>query len=141
MEKARCLTLNDINLVRSAMFWDRYNKEKKIVDLCMLPPCKGNLRLHFQRANYVAYVMRHAHLLRPNLQNFSLHGWDETSGEAKWVTALTPHDIVEVLVEAEEDASDEEIDIVSAFDDSGDEMEDDADFKIQDSRFKIYLPS
>ena len=45
--------------------------------------------------------------------------------------ALTPHDIVEVLVEAEEDASYEEIDIVSAFDDSGDEMEDDADIEFE----------
>ena len=90
--------MKDINLVRSAIFWNRYNKKKKIVDFCMLPPCKGNIRLHFSQANYVAYTMRHAHLLRPGLQTFSFHGSNETTGEAEWMTTLTPQDIVDMFM-------------------------------------------
>ena len=51
--------------------------------------------------------MRHAHLLRPGLQNFSLYGSNETTGEAEWMTTLTPQDIVDMLVENEQTSDDE----------------------------------
>ena len=67
--------LHSVNEARSLMFWDKYNKEKIFVELCMLPPCFGNLELHLKRSNYVAYVFRHANRLQFNLDQPSLHGW------------------------------------------------------------------
>ena len=94
--------IKDVNLARAAIFWDRYNKQKKIIDLCMLPPCKGNLKFHVRRSNYVAYIMRHAHILKPQLQHFSLHGWNGTTAEAEWMTTLASQDIADLLIDAEE---------------------------------------
>ena len=66
--------LGKVNEARSVIFWDRYNKQKKIVDLCMLLPCQGNLLLHIKRSNYVAYIMHHANELKPRLESHAHHG-------------------------------------------------------------------
>ena len=42
-----------VNEVRKISFLSNYEKHKKSVDLCMLPPCQENLKLHMARANYV----------------------------------------------------------------------------------------
>ena len=66
--------LKDVNLACAAIFWDRYNKQKKIIDLCMLPPCKGNLKLQ----------------------------WNGTTAEAEWMMTLAPQDIADLLIDLEE---------------------------------------
>ena len=43
--------LHSVNEARSSIFWD---KDKKVVELCMLPSCFGNLELHVKRSNYGA---------------------------------------------------------------------------------------
>lgn len=129
--------LTDVNLARAAIFWDRYNKQKKIIDLCMLPPCKENLKFHIRRSNYIAYIMRHAHMLKPQLQHFSLHGWNGTTAEAEWMTTLAPQDIADVLIASEEanvkvddgfdelyDPEDEDMQYVGECDDDDVELED-----------------
>ena len=75
--------LHSANEARSSIFWDKYNKDKKIVGLCMLLPCFGNLELHLKRSNYVTYIFRHANRLQLNLDQPSLHGWVETS--VRWM--------------------------------------------------------
>jgi hypothetical protein len=45
-----------INEERKKVFWDKFNKEKKIIDLSLMPPCQSNLHHHIMRANYVAYI-------------------------------------------------------------------------------------
>ena len=48
--------LSPVNEVRKCMFKSKYDKGKKSLDLCMLPPCQENLKLHMRRANYVATI-------------------------------------------------------------------------------------
>ena len=61
--------LRKVNEARSLIFWERYNKEKNIVELCVLPPCFGNLELHLKRSNYVAYIFRYANRLQLDLES------------------------------------------------------------------------
>ena len=39
------------NQVRRDLFWTKLNKQKKIVDLSLLPPCQTSLQKHCHRAN------------------------------------------------------------------------------------------
>ena len=80
--------LESVNEARSSIFWDKYNKDKKIVELSMLPPCNGNLVLHLKRSNYVAYIFQHANDLHLDLDLPSLHGWGETS--VQWMDEYFP---------------------------------------------------
>ena len=38
-----------MNKVRKCMFTSKYEKGKKSLDLCMVPPCQENLNLHMRR--------------------------------------------------------------------------------------------
>ena len=128
--------LHSVNEARSSIFWDKYNKNGKIVDLCMLPPCLGNLSLHLKRSNYVAYIFRHSNNLQLNLEPPSHHGWSDTCVE--WMKEHFPSDIHSVLIsenqtkkESEEEVfEDEEEDL----DEDGVEVdeEDDRDVELED---------
>ena len=100
------IKLGSVNEARSSLFWDKYNKDKKIVDLCMLPPCQKNLRHHIIRSNYVAYMFRHANNLHLNLEASSLHGWSGTS--ITWTEEHFPSDIHTVLLSANEQEDEED---------------------------------
>ena len=52
-----------VNDVRKSIFWTKFDKEKKVVDLNVLLPCKNNLKYHIIRSNYVSYIFRHANQL------------------------------------------------------------------------------
>ena len=69
--------LSTVNDVRKAMFWEKFDKKKKIVDLSLLPPYKENLRYHIMRSNDVAYIFRHADQLILDLMDPANHGWDK----------------------------------------------------------------
>ncbi len=68
--------LSNVNDVRKAMFWEKFDKKKKIVDLSLLPPCKANLQYHIIRSNYVADIFRHADQLVLAVKDPANHGWD-----------------------------------------------------------------
>ena len=121
--------LEDVNNARSSIFWQRYNKSKKITELCMLPPCHGNLMLHLKRANYVAYIFKHANQLILNLDTPENHGWEGNS--TQWMTEYFPSNINDILVDANEVVEEEDDD--EEEDESYDiEEEDDADIEVED---------
>jgi hypothetical protein len=35
-----------VNEARKKVFWDKFHKEKKIIDLSLMPPCQSNLHYH-----------------------------------------------------------------------------------------------
>ena len=53
VRRPRILSVNE---ARKKVFWSKLNKEKKIIDLSLMPPCQSNLHHHIMRANYVAYI-------------------------------------------------------------------------------------
>ena len=100
-------------------------RTKKIVELCMLPPCFGNLELQSKRSNYVAYIFRHANRLQLNLDQSSLHGWSKTA--VRWMDEYFPNDIHVVLITANEEEGEdkqEEGDAIEEEDDTDVELED-----------------
>ena len=46
------------------MFRSKYDKGKKSLDLCMLPTCQENLKLHMRRENHVAAIFNSANMLQ-----------------------------------------------------------------------------
>ena len=45
-----------VNEAGKRVFWNKFNKEKKIIDLSLLPPSQSNLHYHIMRANYVVDI-------------------------------------------------------------------------------------
>ena len=66
-----------MNEVRKCMFTSKYDKGKKSLDLCMLPPCQENLKLHMRRANYASTIFSSANMSQMDLDSPLEHGWDE----------------------------------------------------------------
>ena len=85
----------------------KFQKEKKITDLCNLPPCAENLKLHISRVNYVASIYERANRLNMCLDNPVEHGWSE-DGKVIWSSNYFPDDITDMLLA--EDLSDEDQD-------------------------------
>ena len=92
----------------------------------MLPPCFGNLELHLERSNYVAYIFRHANRLQLNLGQPSLHGWGKTS--VRWMDEYFPNDIHVVLITANEKEGEE-------VREEGDDIEEEDDFDVELDNF------
>ena len=90
--------LSNINDVRKAMFWEKFEKKKKIVDLILLPPCKENRRYHIMRSNYVAYIFQHADQLILDVMDPGNHGWDRER-KIVWSNECYPLNISELLLD------------------------------------------
>ena len=61
--------LSFVDQVRKISFLSIYKKHKKSVDLCMLPPCQENLKLHMTRANYVTTTFNRANMFLMSLDS------------------------------------------------------------------------
>ena len=48
--------IGSVDELRYRMFMHKFEKEGKVFDLSLLPPCKANLQLHIIRANYGAFI-------------------------------------------------------------------------------------
>ena len=106
-----------VNDVRKKMFLQKFENEKKITDLSLLPPCQSNLKLHIKRSNYVASIFRQAGRLMMDLDDQANHGWDE-SGSVVWSDVCYPDDVAELLLSNK---------IVSTDDDDGADLIDGSD--------------
>ena len=89
--------IQSVNEARRKVFWDRFYKENKIIDLSLMPPCSSNLRYHIMRANYVAYIFRHAGQLQMDLESpHDGHGWN-ADGNVVWSDICYPQEIDALL--------------------------------------------
>ena len=88
----------NVNEARAKIFWDKYNKKKRIIELSLLPPCKTNLHLHVKRANHVARLMRTCSRFQNN--EFAKHGWTD-NGEPIWAKEHVPDNIKEILLNSD----------------------------------------
>ena len=117
-----------VNEVRKKMFLQKFENEKRITDLSLLPPCQSNLRLHIQRSNYVASIFRQAGCLMMDLDDPANHGWDER-GSVVWSDVCYPDDVAELLLTNEivNDDDDDRVDLME-----GDDSDNDFDEEIID---------
>ena len=80
------------------------------------------MRYHILRANYVAYLFRHADQLMLGLESAEKHGWD-ANGNVVWSESCYPDDISDLLQHEETDDS------ASS---SENDYEDDMDIELED---------
>lgn len=119
--------VESIDELRYKIFSQKFEKEGKVVDLSLLPPCKANFQLHTIRANYVAQMYRQAKELVMNLDNPDNHEWDD-QGNVIWSNICYPEDLSELLVDMEDkDVAETEFDDDFLGDDDfvGDDFEED----------------
>ena len=120
-----------VNDVCKSVFWTKFDKKEKVVDLNVLPPYKNNLKYHIIRSNYVAYIFRHANQLVLDIEKAENHGWDE-EGKVCWSNECYPEEVSDFLLEKEhggEDSLSDNNDSESYFeDDIDDDVEDVTDF-------------
>ena len=88
--------MSSVNKLRHKIFLQRFEKEKKVIDISLLPPCETNLKLHIIRANYVASIFRKANHLILDLDESTNHGWDER-GEVVWSSVCFSDDVSGLL--------------------------------------------
>eukprot|EP00794_Sanderia_malayensis_P010661 gene10661-biopygen8528 len=111
--------ISSVTLLRHKLFVQKFEREKKIIDLSLLPPCKENLRLHILRANYVAMIFWQANGLMLQLDAQVDHGWNE-SGSVRWSDTCYPEDISELSlsqVEVNEELEAESVECSDSDDD------------------------
>ena len=86
----------DINTVRYEIFTKKNKREKKVVDLSVLPPCTSVLYYHTLRANTSSMIWKHA--VNPNvvLPDFKVCRWKE-NGELIRMEEPFPKDIEEMM--------------------------------------------
>ncbi len=125
--------LSNVNDVRKAMFWEKFEKKKKIVDLSLLPPCKENLQYHIMRSNYVSYIFRHADQLILDVMDPASHGWD-SDRKVIWSDECYPQNVAEFLLDGDANAissddEDAENEMAAFGDDLDDDLENISDFE------------
>lgn len=105
----------DTNKVRYDIFKSRYEAKSvkdsftihEGLDLSLLPPCKGTLRMHCLRANFQAFVWRHSHLANVFLPSPIGSGWkcdQEGRITIDWIEGnVMPQQLVDILDSSEPD--------------------------------------
>ena len=84
--------ISSVNKLRHKIFWQKLEKENKVIDLSFMPPCE---------ANYVASIFRKADRLILDLEDHTSHGWSYR-GQVIWSNDCYPKDITELLLTEEE---------------------------------------
>ncbi len=102
--------MQSVNQARRAIFWRIFEKENKVVDLSLLPPCKSSLEKHISRANFVARIWKQASKSIIDIEQPANHGWLEDLS-IDWLTEPYPEDIAELLVVSQERETESEEEI------------------------------
>ena len=73
-------------------------KENNVINLSALPPCSNVLRIHSERANFVAKVWRSSLKNKIDEESFVNLGWDEY-GNIWWIDQAFPDDTSGIFFE------------------------------------------
>ena len=84
--------------MRYDIFHRKYSNENKIVDLSLLPPCQSVLKLHSNRASFVAKIWKSAGDPHLPLPDISLHRWTDKCKIQRMHKAF-PNNIEELLLD------------------------------------------
>ena len=65
-----------VNEARYNFFSKKFDNEEKTVDMSVLPPCESVLRLHCERANFLAAIWKKAATSHFQFPDAVHHGWN-----------------------------------------------------------------
>ena len=100
-----------VNSARFSLFTARYGTRDRLsldtgIDISLLPPCKTSLQLHILRANYQAYIWKHAHVPDIELPSPTNQGWKLTDGgllDINWTDDQSiPESLAAIVCESDE---------------------------------------
>ena len=100
--------IESVNEARKRIFWKNFERDEKVTDLSLLPPCKSSLEKHILRANYVARISRQARKPIVEIEEPQNHGWNEDCS-VDWVSEPYPENVAELLIDRQDSANDNEI--------------------------------
>ncbi len=83
---------NIVNTSRQQIFWEKYNKDGRIVDLSLLSLCKEALVLYIKGANYICHMWRSSCIALMKATTPSLHSWADD-----WMETPFPDDVTSLL--------------------------------------------
>ena len=94
-----------VDEARYNIFKKKYDNEEKTVDMSVLPPCESVLRLHCERANYLACIWKHAIRSQPMFPDAVHYGWNSDKS-IMWVNDIFPDEVESILVDSRYDPED-----------------------------------
>ena len=92
--------LHSVNEAKRQIFWEKLQKDNKIIDLSLLPPCQSSLEIHCKCANFVAKMWRDASNPMLLSDNPVMHGWLPYMN-IEWIREAYPSDITELLFDTD----------------------------------------
>ena len=95
----------NVNEARYKIFSRKLENEEKTIDMSVLPPCESVLRLHCERANYLAAIWKNATTSQPEFPDTVHHGWN-TDKSITWVVAIFPDEVESILLDNRYDPDD-----------------------------------
>ena len=96
---------SDVNDARYRLFKKKFDNEEKTVDMSVLPPCKTVLRLHCDRAQYLAALWKRATTAEVSYPNPAYYGWN-LDKSIMWVDEVFPEEVQLILLDERYDPSD-----------------------------------
>ena len=96
-----------LNMLRYEIFKNMYEKQGKIQDLSLLPPCQDTFQLRSHRCKYVTKVWKSCIEANIQLSDISEHGWSQL-GEIIWMDEALPESISDILISSDDEADKEE---------------------------------
>ena len=93
------------------LFWKHYHKNRKIIDVSLLPPCSSSLWKHTSRAYYVSKIWKNADVLLQDIEPFT-NFCCLPDGSIDWIYTPYSNDIAGLFGEFEgsQDIPHEEMD-------------------------------
>ena len=88
----------NVDDARYLLFKKKFENEDKTLDMSTLPPCESVLRLHCNRANYLAAIWKRANTSVTEFPDAVYHGWNMDKSFV-WVTEIFPEEIESILVD------------------------------------------
>ena len=94
-----------VNAARYKIFSRKFANEEKTVDMSALPPCESVLRLHCQRANYLAGIWKRSVISQSSIPSSVYHGWNPDKS-LTWCTEIFPEEVESILMDTRYDPDD-----------------------------------
>ena len=92
----------DVNEVQAKLFEKKYEKQGKVIDISLLPPCQSVLKFHADRANFVSKMFKSSFAPQLQIPDIITHGWYD-DGSIRWLHKEFPENIEELLIHSDYD--------------------------------------
>ena len=94
-----------VDEARYKLFKKKFDNEEKTVDMSTLPPCESVLRLHCERANYLAAIWKRATTSQSLIPDAVHFGWNPDKS-IMWVADIFPEEVESILLDSRYDPDD-----------------------------------